>query len=358
MKREARRVSRFVSQQVWAIRESTLDVMVEILRMRAAGIELTKEEIQARIGAGPQRSTTRHGAVGVMNLHGVISPRINTMTAISGGTSLDVWLQQFRQLRDDPEVASIAIDADTPGGNVQGLIEAGEEIYKAREVKPVVGIVRHLAASAGLWLISACSEIVCTPSGEIGSLGCYMIHEDWSKANEMLGVKPTYIAYGKYKTEGNFDNPMDEEALEYALTQVAKIGQKFEKTVAKYRGLSVSKVRNDFGQGRLLMADDALAAGMVDRIATFEDTIARLSGSRRRSTSATIVAPDVMAETVPVSESDVAETMATVAESTVERTEQQPPAIAAETAEPVPAVEQAVDQAAIDRDFLELARAR
>lgn len=296
MKNQTHRVSRFVSQQVWAIRESTLDVMVEILRMRAAGIELTQEEVQARIGAGPGRTlTSRAGAVGVLGLYGVISPRMNMMTQISGGTSLDQWLHAFRQLRDDPEVASIVIDGDTPGGSVHGLIEAGNEIFKAREVKQIIGTVNHVVASAGLWLMSACSEIVCSPSGEIGSLGCYMVHEDWSKANEMMGVKPKYISYGKYKTEGNFDEPLSEEGEAYLQEQVDRVGQRFEKTVSKFRDVPLSKVRNEFGQGRMLTAEDALAVGMVDKIGTLDETITRLVGGRRRSPSASAIAPVLVA---------------------------------------------------------------
>lgn len=298
MKTAAHRVSRLVSQKVWAIRESTLDVMVEILRMRAAGIELSQDEVRARIGAGPQRPVSaRNGAIGVLNLHGVIAPRMNMMTEISGGVSLDVWLQGFRAFRDDSEIGAIVIDGDTPGGDVRGLIEASEEIYRAREIKPVVGVVRHMVASAGLWLFSGCSEIVCTPSGEAGALGCYMVHEDWSKANEMMGVKPTYISYGRYKTEGNFDEPLGDEALAFAQSQVDRIGLKFEKTVAKYRDVPLAKVQKEFGQGRMLMAEDARSVGMVDRIATFEDTIARLAGTRRRSqVGASTVVPVVVAE--------------------------------------------------------------
>lgn len=295
MTNQVHRVSRYVSQQVWAIQESTLDVMVEILRMRAAGIKLSQDEVQARIGAGPSPSKSqRLGSVGVLPLYGVISPKLTQMTAISGGTSLDQWIPQFRDLRDDPDVSGIAIIGNTPGGSVAGLIEAADEIYKARAVKPVTLIVEYMVASAGLWIGSACSEIVCSPSGEIGSLGCYMVHEDWSKANEMMGVKPTYISYGKYKTEGHFDGPIEGEALEYTQAQVDKIGQRFEKTVAKYRGVTVAKVRADFGQGRMLDAETALAVGLVDRIGTREDTIARMIG-RRRGASASITVAEVKA---------------------------------------------------------------
>jgi ClpP class serine protease len=46
--------------------------------------------------------------------------------------------------------------------------------------------------------------------------------------------------------------------------------------VASGRGVSSDEVRSGFGQGRILTAPAALAAGMVDRIDTFDATVDRL----------------------------------------------------------------------------------
>ena len=46
--------------------------------------------------------------------------------------------------------------------------------------------------------------------------------------------------------------------------------------VAKGRGVSISQVRDGMGQGRVLGADAALASGMVDGIATFDDVIKKM----------------------------------------------------------------------------------
>jgi ClpP class serine protease len=53
---------------------------------------------------------------------------------------------------------------------------------------------------------------VCTPSGDVGSIGVITAHEDLSTAQEMLGVKTTLIAAGKYKGEGHPFAPLDTEA--------------------------------------------------------------------------------------------------------------------------------------------------
>jgi hypothetical protein len=42
------------------------------------------------------------------------------------------------------------------------------------------------------------------------------VHEDWSGFNEQMGI-PTYISAGKYKTEGNPDEPLSDDAARAAM---------------------------------------------------------------------------------------------------------------------------------------------
>jgi signal peptide peptidase SppA len=280
-------VSRFVGSQPWAITEPALDTIVGILRQRAAGITLTVEEIRARLGAAAPAPQPQAGqAVGVLRLMGVIAPRMNLMVEVSGGTSLDIFLTRFRELRDDPSVASIVLDVDSPGGSVYGVPEAADEILRARSVKPITAVVNPEAGSAALWIASAASEFVITPSGMVGSLGVYAMHEDWSKANELLGVKPTYVSAGAYKVEGHPDAPLSDEARAFLQTQVDAVYGSFLKAVAKHRNVPVAKARSDFGEGRMLLAADAKAAGLVDRVATFDEVLARqVSAAKKRRAS-------------------------------------------------------------------------
>jgi ClpP class serine protease len=55
----------------------------------------------------------------------------------------------------------------------------------------------------------------------------------------------------------------------------------FIEAVAQGRGVSASEVRSGMGEGRVLGADAALAAGMVDGIATFDDVLAKMQASVR-----------------------------------------------------------------------------
>ncbi len=55
----------------------------------------------------------------------------------------------------------------------------------------------------------------------------------------------------------------------------------FVKAVATYRGAAPAAVRDGYGQGRVVGAKEALELNMADRIETLDETIARLSRSKR-----------------------------------------------------------------------------
>lgn len=280
---------KYLASRRWAIREETLDVMCELLRMRSQGIELTKDEIEARIGASRRTSSPMAGSVAVIPLCGVIDQKIGSMTDISGGTSVDGFMKAFRQCVNDPGVSGIVIDTDSPGGNISGVPEAAAEILAARGTKPIVAVADPQIASAAYYLCCAADEIVCMPSGEVGSIGCFGVHDDFSEQNKMIGYKPTYIAFGQYKVELNPDQALDPDALAYQQQQIDAIGNDFQRFVAKARGVPIDEVRANFGKGRMLLAKDALAAKMIDKIDTLDATIARVGrmAKQQASTAAT-----------------------------------------------------------------------
>jgi signal peptide peptidase SppA len=273
----------YLASQLWAIKPDTLDTIGEVLELRAEGLTFTSEEIQARIGGGRESTATMAGAIAVIPLYGVIDQKVGSMSLISGGTAVNAFMESFRSALSDESVTSIVLDVDSPGGSVAGIQEAATEIFAARGKKRIIAVANAQIASAAYWLACAADEIVCMPSGQVGSIGIIAIHRDYSKANDTAGIKPTYVTYGQYKVERNPDAPLSDDAQSYMQGQVNQMGDMFTNFVAKSRGVSAKDVRANFGQGRMLMAKDALAAKMIDSIGTLDQTIAKLS---RRSGTA------------------------------------------------------------------------
>ncbi len=267
----------YVLNTIWAIWPPKLQAMMDALAFLASGGEYSAAEIEAIVGAKPRQPERQPGTgIAIMPLHGVISHRAGMLSESSGGTSTERFAAQLRAYLADPEVGAIVLDVDSPGGAVPGVDELASEIYEARKAKHIVASINSMAASAAYWIASAASEVTITPSGEVGSIGVIAAHEDRSALLEKIGIRPTLITAGKYKAEGNPYQPLTEEAREYIQSQVDDYYAMFVRAVARGRNVTQREVREGYGEGRMVLAKDALKMGMVDRIETMDETIARL----------------------------------------------------------------------------------
>jgi signal peptide peptidase SppA len=346
----SRIVAEFYSR-AWALREETLFAMQELIRLQAVeGLKWTAEEIRQRIdaanaengyvadprgearfirtlpfhlnesgrtvdtydgkevavelpmqGANGKRASAAPGSVGVIPITGIISHRMNMMSSISGagGTSIEKLTAQFRQALGDTNCKAIVFDVDSPGGSVEGVMELASEIFAARKQKPITAVVNSMACSAAYWLASAANEIVCTPSGQAGSIGVYMTHQDESEALAKDGIKVTVIKAGKYKTEGNPSEPLSDEARAAFQSKVNDYYGMFVKAVAQNRGTSQAAVRDGYGQGRSVLAAGAVKEGLVDRVGTMDDVLGKYGVKASSQFSASESHPESQAGAEP-----------------------------------------------------------
>jgi HK97 family phage prohead protease len=279
----------------WAIQPEKLETICALLNSRAAGISATKEEIQAAMmGNDSVYSDDQPSGVAVIPVYGVISQRMTMMAEFCGGTSCDKLTGQLRAAVADPSVTAIVLDIDSPGGTVTGVPELAAEILKLRDQKQIIGVANGMAASAALWIGASCSKLIVIPSGEVGSIGVYQMHQDVSGALDKAGVVMKFISAGKFKVDGNPYEKLSASAEEDMQEGVNEFYDMFVAGVAAGRGVSVDKVKSDFGQGRMLMAKAALAAGLVDSIQTLDEVVSGLLGTD--TTVASVVLPDGSAD--------------------------------------------------------------
>ena len=271
----------------WAMEQGRLAAFTGILqrwsRGESAGAEvMTAIAADKEIVAARKQDAARTGQgnnIAVLPFYGVVTQRGNMMDDVSGpgAASTQKFSSALRQAIADPSVGAILIDIDSPGGSVYGVEELANEIIASRAQKPIIGLANSLAASAAYWVGASCSELYCTPGGEVGSIGVWQAHEDWSKALDEAGIKTTLISAGKFKTEGNPYEPLGQDAQDFMQSRVDDYMAAFTKNVAKGRGVSVEVVRKDFGQGRVLGAQAAQSAGMVDGVMTFDDVVKKMA---------------------------------------------------------------------------------
>jgi signal peptide peptidase SppA len=288
------RIVQFIASRPWAMHPDALGLMCEVVANRAGGgsgpvaqyvpnfggTPYLAEELSAAIpGQSAAAVARREGRVAVLPIRGTILNRMSGMEAMSGGTSIEQLGKAFTGLVNDNGVKAIVLDVDSLGGSVEGLPEMASMIRDARSAKPIVAQVNVRAASAAYWLASAAAEIAVAPSGDVGSIGVITVHQNMSAALEQAGIETTIIASTPYKGEGNPYRPLSEEAHAALQSDVGAFDAMFHDAVAQGRGVKEAAVRSDFGQGRMVLAAEAVKRGMADRSATLEQTLNRFGAS-------------------------------------------------------------------------------
>lgn len=261
----------------WAIQREKLGVLADILVARAEGEKLFSTEFAAAVSdARAKEIADIDGKVALIPVYGVLANKMDAFSAMSGGTSYAGIKKSLHAALSNEDVKAVVLDIDSPGGSVPGTEELSNEIRSLRGgEKPIIAQVNSLAASAAYWIAASADEIVVTPSGRAGSIGVYTAHDDISAALEKRGIKRTYISAGKHKVEGNETEPLGKDALAHIQDSVNHSYRRFVAAVAEGRGTTVGKVEDGYGQGRVFYADALVDRGMVDRVATLDETLAR-----------------------------------------------------------------------------------
>lgn len=300
-------VARMVFDTPWYIREAEGTVIADIVRRRIAGDRLGDDEIQARIAAarqeqGPRNVQSSGGVVAVVPIYGVLMPRANLFTAMSGGTSVEEVRASLEAALGDPEFVAVVGEFDSPGGSVEGIEELATWIRSVRGQKPLVAISNTMCCSAAYYLAAQFDEIVGSPSSITGDIGVFLEHTEFSQADAEAGIRTTIIRQPVAKHDVNDSEPLSADALAYLQEMVDDYYGQFVGAVAKGRGVTPAAVKAGYGQGRSYTVARAKAAGLIDRVDTLDATIERLATTKRRPTGARAdvdATPPVEAEATP-----------------------------------------------------------
>lgn len=232
---------------------------------------------ELHLAAGKQLRAVK-GKVGVVPVHGPVEQRMSPELLKAGGTSTEFVGRALDALLADGSVGAVVLHVDSPGGGSYGVEELADKIYSSRGQKPIYAMADSVMASAAYWIGTAADMVVATPGGDVGSVGVYTAHVDQSQALADQGVKVSVIKAGEFKAEGNPFEPLSEEARANLQEQVSYTYGRFVGGLARNRATTREDVRGNYGRGRVLNPEQALKAGMIDRVLTFEQLMARLMG--------------------------------------------------------------------------------
>jgi signal peptide peptidase SppA len=216
----------------------------------------------------------------IIPIRGVLDKR----PFFSDETGLIDVKRNVRAAAQDEAVKGILLSIDSPGGSVDGLGEAADEIFMARQIKPVFAYVDGMAASAAYWLASQATMIFSGPHHRVGSIGVYTVLVDDSKWAEDMGAKFHLVTTGEHKGVGTRGQEITDAQLEHLQDIVNTYYGFFLEAIERGRSMSREQLL-PLADGRIFIGQQGVDNGLVDGIQSFEKTLTDLARSATPSTS-------------------------------------------------------------------------
>ncbi len=213
------------------------------------------------------------GCVGVIQISGPIVSQDIAATVFSDGVKgAQSIAQEIESAGERPDVKSVLVLVDSPGGSVVG----SKEIYDAiRSLnKSSVAYINEMAASGGYYVASATNYIISQPDALTGNIGARATISDMSALFAKIGFNETTIKSGAMKDMGSASRPMTPE--EYAVFQsiINESFQQFKSDVERGRGSHLDKAGFATAlDARIFSGRQAKKIGLVDELGNKKQAI-------------------------------------------------------------------------------------
>ena len=260
----------------WAITETALHTILEV----AARENEAPEAVAAKLGRQLQNSynATERDGVAIIPVTGPLFRYANIFTAISGASSYELIARDFMSALENPQITSIILDIDSPGGEVNGVSELASMIFEARGTKPIIAYASGDAASGAYWIASAADEIVVSETSALGSIGVVGIYRGKS-AKESAETVEIVSSQSPHKRL----DPMSDDGRAKLQTRIDSMADVFVSTIARNRSVTADHVLEHYGGGDVMIGAHAVNASLADRIGSLERLITELSSPKTQS---------------------------------------------------------------------------
>jgi ClpP class serine protease len=239
----------------------------EALQARAARElrgPILARSVASREAERPARLSVDNG-VATITVEGVLTPTPDPMAAWDGeaNTTYPELQDALAAAMADKKVAEIVWSINSPGGAVDGLFALLDDIEDAKAAGKPMRAVASNAHSAAYGIAAAVGHITATD--RMASFGSVGFTTNSFVLGEMIG-KVVHMT--------NTDAPEKcpavgtPEGQRVAVRYLDQIGAEFMGAIARGRGVAPEAVAAGYGRGSSMLAGAAMAARMIDAVAS------------------------------------------------------------------------------------------
>ena len=214
----------------------------------------------------------RSDKVNIIALEGVIYDTTQAKSPFKTLLNSAYVRAELQDALKDKHVKAVLLRMNSPGGTVA----ASQEIYQlVRKLvaakKPVLVSMGDVCASGCYYIASAASQIVSNSGTLTGSIGVISQGVNYQGLMEKLGLKDQTFKSGKYKDLGSGQRVLTEEERVILQNLLDDSYDQFLTDIVASRPISREDLEEK-AQGLVYTGRQALAAGLVDKLGSLDDT--------------------------------------------------------------------------------------
>jgi protease-4 len=183
-------------------------------------------------------------------------------------------IEDLNYFNEKSSIIAIVVRLDTPGGGVAASQEIYEKVKKIadKSKKPIIASMGGVAASGGYYIALGADTIIANPGTATGSIGVIMSYPVISELMDKIGVQYETIKSGKLKDSGSLFRNITEEERVYFQELIDDLHSQFEMVVSQERQIPIKEI-GKYATGRVYSGKQAVNAGLIDILGTFEDAV-------------------------------------------------------------------------------------
>lgn len=199
--------------------------------------------------------------------------------------SYDQMIKAIDKAEANNNIDTILFRVDTPGGSVAGADEVENRI--AQSSKKTYTLYENMGASGGIWIFTASDQLFATEATMLGSIGVLITYLQEDDKNQVTLVS---------KNAENKNCALNGNCEEKLQGMIDTYEEMFYARVEKNTGFNAEKIKTVFNNGDMIFAKEALSAGFIQGVTTFQTLLLSLiKGGSLSSTAMPTASSDKLA---------------------------------------------------------------
>lgn len=201
-----------------------------------------------------------------------------------GHNPVALFREQLDYIANHSEFCGVVIRIHSPGGGVTATDIMARDLaaFKSRTGLPVVACLMDVATGGAYYLATEADQIVAHPTTLTGGVGVILNLYNLQDTLQQFNIIPQTVKSGENIDAGSPIKPLSPKSEE-RLKEIANgFHQRFIAKVQAERPLTAGLDKREF-DGRIFVAPEAKALGLVDQIGYLDDAVAIAGGTEGHS---------------------------------------------------------------------------